>query len=210
MANYTVTEALVKLKLATKKIQDATAYTLTGFVGTKGALIAPASFKNLDEFKNEIKKRLDSTKGLIDFRDRLKKAIVESNARTSVVVGRKTMTVAEAIETKNSIASKKQLLEKMVNDWRSLEAQVAQKNANLEARADQYVTALFQQNASANDVDKANARRNFIDNNTTVIVTHEATRDVIEKLKEEIDDFEANVDVALSVINATTKLNVED
>lgn len=210
MAVYTVTEALVKLKLATKKIDDAAAYTLTGSLATKGTNVAPAGFKNVEEFKTEVKKRLDSVTGLIEFRDRLKKAIVESNARTSVVVGSKTMTVAEAIETKQSIESRKTLLNKLVTDWQALESGANRQNATLETRADQFVTQLFGQNPSASLEEKARARQDFINNNTTVIVTHDATRNYIEKLKTDIDEFETNVDVALSVVNATTKVTIEN
>lgn len=210
MAAYTVTEALVKLKLASKKIEDSIIGNLTGVLATKGATVAPAGFKSVEDYKSEVKKRLDSTNGLIEFRDKLKKAIVESNARTSVSVGRKTMTVAEAIETKHSIAAKKLLLEKMVNDWRNLETQVTQRNSNLEARADQYVTQLFQQNPSATEGDKVLARKSFIENNAAIIVTHDTIRESIERLKNDIDDFETNVDVALSVVNATTTVSVAD
>jgi hypothetical protein len=207
---YTVTEALVKLKLATKKIEDATGYVLTGNVVTKGAQVAPAGFKAVDDFKNEIKARLDSVTGLVNFRDRLKKAIVESNARTEVTVGGKAMSVAEAIETKHSILAKKVLLNKLVTEWRGLETMANQKNSNLEARADQYVTQLFNQNASASDADKATARKNFVENNTAVVLTHDSVKNYIEKLKTDIDEFESNVDVALSVVNATTKVNVNE
>lgn len=210
MATFTVTEALVKLKLGAKKIFDATAGTITGSVSTKAANVAPGGFKTVDEFKTEIKKRFESVAGLITFRDKLKKAIVESNAKTNVVVGKKTMTVAEAIETKASVENRKLLLDKLVTEWKALERDVNQKNANLEARADQYVTQLFNQNAGATDVDKANARKSFIENNTALIVTHDSIRGSIEKLKEEIEDFETNVDVALSIVNATTKVTVED
>jgi hypothetical protein len=211
MATYTVTEALVKLKLAQKKIDAGIANTLTGVIGSKGtSTMAPAGFKNTEEFKNEVKKRLDSVCGLIDFRNRLKKAIVESNAKTTVVVGSKNMTVAEAIETKNSIESTKNLLSKLVSDWTTLESLVNQKNASLETRADQYVTQLFQMNAGASEADKASARKNFIENNMNVIVTYENTRNLIEKLKNDIDEFESNVDVALSVVNATTSVTLSD
>jgi hypothetical protein len=210
MAEYTVTEALVKLKLATKKIADATQYVLTGFVTSKTANVPPAGFATVDVFVNTVKQRLDSVKGLISFRDRLKKAIVESNARTNVVVGSKNMTVAEAIETKHSIDAKKALFNKVVSEWRSLETLANQKNSTLEQRADQFVTQLFSQNAGATETDKAQARKNFMDNNTSIILTHNSVKDYIERLKEEIDEFETNVDVALSVVNATTKVNVED
>lgn len=210
MTEYTVTEALVKLKLANKKTEDATRYTVTGVVATKAAVVPPAGFKNVEDFKSEIKARLDSVTGLIGFRDKLKKAVVESNARTEVVVGGKIMTVAEAIETKHSIAAKKALLNKLVTEWRALEAVADQKNATLEQRADQYITQLFSQNVGASEADKATARKNFIENNTALILTHDVTKGYVEQLKADIDNFETNVDIALSVVNATTKVTVED
>lgn len=210
MTQYTVTEALVKLKLADKKISDATLNVIVGSVGTKTASFFPAGFKNSEEFKNEVKKRLDSVNGLIEFRNKLKKAVVESNAKTEVVVGTNRLSVAEAIETKKSISSRKTLLERLVLGWKTLETQTNNQNAQLETKADQYVTALFSQNASGNDEEKTNARKNFIENNIMVITTHEFMRSTIEKLKDDIDNFEANVDVALSIVNATTKISVED
>lgn len=210
MSEYTVTEALVKLKQATKKIEDATKYTFVGQVATKAASVAPAGFKSVDEFKQEVKRRLDSVNGLITFRDKLKKAIVESNARTNVVVGSATMSVAEAIETKHSITAKKALLVKLVTDWQALERDVNAKNSNVEARADQYVTTLFSQNPAAGEEEKSRARTQFISNNTAIIVTHDNVRNVIEGLKTDIENFEANVDVALSVVNATTKVALSD
>lgn len=209
MARYTVTEALVKLKLTIKKIDDAIAVIPLGYVGMQGSSVCPAGFKTIQEFKDEVKAKIDSAYGLIAFRDNLKKAIVKSNAETQVNIGKKTMTVAEAIETKHSIASKKTLLDKLSVTYKALESQVEAKNSSLEARADQYVTQLFQQNPSATDTDKANARKNFISNNTAIVVTHEKLKDVITKLKEDIDEFETNVDVALSICNANTFIEVE-
>lgn len=210
MATFTVTEALVKLKQATKKIEDASKYAIVGLVSTRAANVAPAGFKTVNEFKTEVKARLDSVNGLIRFRDKLKAAIVTSNAKTNVVIGSATMSVAEAIETKHSILAKKVLLVKLVTDWQALERDANQKNSVLEQRADQYVTSLFNQNPSASEVEKANARSQFIQNNTAVILTNDTVRSTIEELKAEIENFETNVDVALSVVNATTKVTVPD
>lgn len=210
MAKYTVTEGLVKLKLASKKITDATNYVVTGAVATKGANVAPGGFKNPEDFKSEVKQRLDSVAGLIAFRDKLKFAIVQSNAATRVQVGKRSLTVAEAIETKQSLTAKKALLNKMVNEWTLLERDVTNRNQNIEQRADAYVAQLFAQNTAATQAEKDAARRNFIENNTAVIVTHDSVKTAIAQMKSEIDDFEANVDVALSVVNAHTELEVPE
>ncbi len=210
MAEYTITEALVKLKLAEKKIADATAQTLTGFVAAKGSTVAPGGFKTVDDYKSEIKRRLDSVTGLITFRDKLKKALVESNAATQVVVGSKTMSVAEAIEKKSSIASRKNLVDKLSREWQAMERDAYAKNAQLEQKADTYVTQLFSQNPSANAEDKENARKAFVLNNSAYVVTSDNMKSYIEALQAEIEEFTANVDVALSVTNAKTLISVPD
>ncbi len=204
----TVTEALVKLKMSNKKIEDATNYCLVGFMGTSNA-VAPAGFKDVPAYKSEVKKRLDSVGGLIKYRDKLKVAIVESNAKTKVTVGSNAMSVAEAIETKTSIKDKKTVLEKLIKNWQALEREITQLNNTLETRADQYVVQCFAQNPSATVEEKSNARQGFIKNNTVLIVTDDNMKNTIESLKNEISEFEGNVDVALSVANATTNITIE-
>ncbi len=206
---YTVTEALVKLKLTNKKISDATGSVMVGFAAAKGSNHVPAGYKNIQEYKDEIKKRLDSVNGLVQFRDKLKKALVASNASTVVAVGSKNMTVAEAIETKSSLIFKKGLLDKLVNDMKVHEREVLTRNNNIEGRADEYVTKVFQ-GVAQNESDRMESRKKFIENNTYVIFSHDDIKKTVENLKDEIDEFETNVDVALSVINAKTEVEITD
>lgn len=206
---YTVTEALVKLKLTDKKIADATTQTLVGYVTTQGNPVVPAGFKNVDSYRNEVKSRLDSVEGLIRFRDRLKKAIVESNARTSVTVGSKLMTVAEAVEAKTSVAFKKLLLQRLVGQMLTLENQVNTLNANVESKVDSVVQQ-HMNGLSSTDEERLNYRNKWLQANRATLVTHEKLRESINSLQKEIEDFESNVDVALSVVNAKTVVDVPE
>lgn len=55
----------------------------------------------------------DKVMGLISYRHKIKALVVQSNACTKVIVGKEEMTVAEAIERKQSIQYEKDLLEVM-------------------------------------------------------------------------------------------------
>ncbi len=211
MATYTVTEALVKLKLSNKKIEEATGQVLIGYTVTGGNKTPPPGFKDQEVFKAEVKKRLDSVVGLVTFRDKLKKAVVESNARTSVVVGKKTMTVAEAVETKASLKNKKTLLHHLSTHLTNLKSRILTHNASLDAKADEYVQKTFGASvASVPEADRVACRENFLKNNVASLVTYDGLETYAEALREEIEDFETNVDVALSVVNAKTEIHVPD
>ncbi len=204
----TVTEGLVKLKLTQKKIADAQGRLHCGTVGTKGSRTVVAGFKDNEEYKREIKSRLDTVNGLLLYRDSLKRAIITSNANTKVKIGSREMTVAEAIEFKQSINIKKSLFELLNKNLNTLNAQLNQANANLDARADAFVTQLFNGNANATEEDRKKARENWIENNRAVAITHDSLKDTVEKLGEEIVEFEGSVNVSLSVCNAKTEIEV--
>ncbi len=205
----TVTEALVKLKLADSKINDATKNVVIGFITTEGNKTIPAGFQNFDEYRKELQARLDSATGLIKHRDKLKKAVVESNARTKVLVGKKEMTVAEAIEMKTSLKYRKALLVQMESQWNDAQRRVDQTNALLDNKADEYVQKVFA-GSVATESDKQTTRRNWLEQNRMKIVTIDKMQKTIQSFKEEIQEFEANVDTALSVVNAKTLVSIAD
>lgn len=213
MDELTLTEALVKLKLVEKKIEQANQQLVAGVV-TVGSNV-PVGFKSQEEFKQEVKKRIDSVEGLIKFRDNLKSAIVKANATTNVTIGSKSMTIAEAIERKNSIKFRKTLVGQLANQWVQLEKAVTQQNANLEIRADQFLTGMFgnkesSQSPEEKQAERAAVRSTWLTNNRAGILTNDKVKQIVEELDKEITDFETNVDVALSVANAQTKIVVSD
>jgi len=207
MATLTITEALVKLKLTAKKIVDAQAKLHIGIVSTKGSNTVPPGFKSQDEFRSEIKSRIDTVTGLIRYRDKLKNSIILSNAKTNVVIDGKTMTVAEAIEFKQSVALKRGLYEHLNKHQTILNDQVNKNNANLDARADEYITKLFQ-GAVAGEEERRTARENWVNNNKAFAVTDDTLKKTVEHLGEEISNFMAEVDTTLSVANAKTVIEI--
>ncbi len=207
--SLTVTEALVKLKLTDKKITDAQNGLVVGYISAVGASNLPVGFTSQDDFKSATNSKLQAIEDLIRYRDKLKKAIVTSNAATPVTVGKETMTVAEAIERKRSIELRKTLYNRLNANWADATNKVQSANATLSQRADEFIAKMYAgPTASASVVDKEASRTNFIKANTLVFVTPDKTSKLIDELRTEIEDFEANVDTALSVVNATTVVMV--
>lgn len=205
----TVTEALVKLKLANKKLEDSANKVTLGYVSSKGAKTVPAGYANVDEFKKEVQSKLESVQGLMVFRDRLKKAVVESNAKTVVTVASETMSVAEAIERKQAVKFRKEYVARLEVGYNQLTSQVDKNNASLDVRADEFLVKVFGTNPVA-EQDKQSARKNFVELNTCYVVGYDGMRSHIDKMKKSIEDFESNVDSALSVVNAKTLVNILD
>lgn len=204
----TVTEALNTLKLLGKKIDKAT-FSPT-FVG--GAKISGDKVGHITkaEFEANAKSSLQSVIDLINYRDRIKAAIVLSNATTTVVVGEKTMTVAEAIETKSSIQYRKLLVGELADQYKSAKKTVDSNNQKVDAQVDK-LREQYIGNAKEGklDADGFNVMaESYHKQNDFALVDPCDILTVIEKMQNEINDFESNVNTALVIKNATTFIEV--
>ncbi len=204
----TITEALANLKLTEKKIKQSVDQLKIGIITNKNTGYAPPGFKNLEEYKGSLKAGLQSATDLIAYRNKLKAAIVQSNATTKVAVGDVTMSVAEAIERKNSVALQRSLLEKLNVGITHSENEIAKVNKQVEQKAEEYVRALNSANSAMTEDERKLAHTNYITQNRVYLVTPDETYSVKEKLETELDEFLNKVDVALSVINAKTEISV--
>lgn len=166
---------------------------------------------DIEQYKAEIKSRYDSVSDLIKRRDAIKRALVLSNAITTVSIGGKKYTVAEAIEMKNhGMEYRRVLLKQLVDDTREARDWAEQQNGeNLEARADDHIRNMFGQTdikGATEDVKKA--REEFIKQQTAEVVDPINAAKIIDELDKEINDFSIDVDSALSVSNAVTMIEI--
>ena len=200
-----VAGALVELKLLDKRIQKAMQTGL--FVYFKQGNEVLGGYKSEEEVSTKIKSSTQSVLDLIDRRNKIKAAIVVSNATTKVTVGDYEMTVAEAIERKTSIQYDKNLLSyyrtQLANTLRTIDNH----NADLENRAD-----LMVQQYLGNDKSKATEaqtiREGFVTSKQAKLIDAIDIKKQIEVLEDEIDTFESEVDLALSTSNAITQLEI--
>lgn len=166
----------------------------------------------IEDFKKAVQGTYDKVTDLINRRKAIKKAVVLSNAKTTVKIADVEYTVAEAIEMKNhGIEFEAMLINAMNNQYEMAQAEVKRQNENnLEQRADQYVTAIYgQKEGKTNSADIDKVRKDFLEANSYEIIDPINVPEKIEKLKNKIDNFMAEVDSALSVSNALTEITIE-
>ena len=168
------------------------------------------------EFKESIKSGYQKVQSLMARRDAMKRAVVLSNATTKVTVAGKEYTVAEAIEQKNhGMEFKKYLRNQLVSQQRTAQANLdANSGEALEKKAEQYVLSVIgaQPKDSKMSVDSEAMkalRKTYIENNTYDLIDPIGVTKVMENLLDEINEFETEVDAALSVSNAVTVIEFE-
>lgn len=166
----------------------------------------------IQDFRKTVQGTYDKVTDLINRRKAIKKAIVLSNAKTTVKIADTEYTVAEAIEMKNhGIEFETMLINVMDMQYKQAQAEVNRQNGNnLEERADQYVTAIYgQKEGKTNSADIDKVRKDFLEANSYEIVDPINVQDKVETLRQKIDAFMADVDSALSVSNALTEITIE-
>ena len=167
-------------------------------------------------FVDKMKSGYQKTTDLIARRDAMKRAVVLSNATTKVKVGDKEMTVAEAIEQKNhGMEFRSALLRQINSNYVTAQNELNRNGGEaLEKKAEQYVLAVIaaQPKDSKMSVDSEAMkalRKTYIENNTYDLVDPLDVAKIMEELEAEINEFNAEVDAALSVSNALTVIEFE-
>lgn len=202
----TITEGLVELKTLDARIQKEISSNVFIASHLKGK--SPNGFSSVDVFNAKVKSTLQSIKDLIARRNKIKSAIVNSNAVTKVTIGSKTYTVAEAIERKQSVALEVQLLSTLMNQFNSCYSQVERSNNQAQERLDKQIETSLGKDAKSNPEDIKTISEIFWNKNDTIVADPIGIREAAETLAKEIDSFRSEVDVRLSISNSTTMIEV--
>ena len=204
MEKKTVHEALAELKVLEKRIYEKT-NSLAICVANRAN---KAKIKGVDiaDWKKDGRADYQSICDLIDRRNRMKRAVVLSNAKTIVKVGGTEYTVAEAIEMKqHGIGYKMGLYQAILRQYESSTRECELGNVDLHERADEYVAKMFNGGDRKIDNEQTRTQRaDFIANNEYKIVECIDCKAESKKLSAEIDAFNAEIDAALSISNAVT------
>lgn len=170
----------------------------------------------IEQFKEKMKASHQKVTDLINRRNALKRAVVLSNATTKIKVGNDEYTVAEAIEMKNhGIEFKTNYMRMIASQNLSAQDDINRNSGEaIEKRAEQYVLSVIQAQPKdakmAIDSDAMQAfRKDYIKNNTYDLIDPLKVNDIIEKMADEINEFNTEVDAALSVSNALTVIEFE-
>jgi hypothetical protein len=204
-----VHQALAELKMLDKRIGNAI---------REGSFVVPNKHSNtkiggidIKDHIADVKSRYQKIQDLIARRNAIKRAVVQSNAVTRVMIGNVEYTVAEAIDMKNHGMEYLMAL----RDRLSLEYKVAKQDADqrngsdLSRRADDYIrTMVGNTDVKGMTEDVKKMRDDFITAQTTELVDPIGALGEIQKMNDVIDAFLTNVDACLSVSNATTEIEI--
>ncbi len=170
----------------------------------------------INEFKTAMKASHDKVMDLINRRNAIKRAVVLSNATTKIKVGNTEYTVAEAIEMKNhGMEFKTTYMRFMAHQNMNAQSELNRNSGEaIEKRAEQYVLSVIQAQPkdakmSVDSEAMKALRKDYINNNTYDLIDPLNVNKLIEELTNEINEFNTEVDAALSVSNALTVIEVE-
>mgnify|MGYP000906048942 CR=1 FL=1 len=200
-----VTRALAELKNLDSKISN---YTNLKFIDCKKSIQEVVCGVPIEDIEKGFQSNYDKIASTINNRDVIKRAVIASNAVTQVTIGYKTMSVAEAIDLKNTINNKVQLLNAMRKQYSQAIKNVEQYNASIEDDAEMSAQNVFGQKQKSDTTEFKKYVQDYIDRNKYELIDPIKLKDKIDSLEGEIHTFKTEVDFVLSESNARTEIEV--
>lgn len=202
--SLSVARALVELKTLDNRIGKSISSTNWVTYKTKNRNYGLAE----EEFKKKTLAEYQSVNDLIKRRNAIKNAIVLSNSVTNVQVGGQTMTVAQAIEYKQTIGYKRNLLEYFKQQRQQVIVESEAHRQRVQQKIDDNVRVICGKDSKPD----ANTIQTISDGITKgdpiEVFDPLGLEEQIKKLENEIEEFSANVDYVLSESNALTNITV--
>lgn len=209
-----VTQALAELKLLDKRIRrvyeskcQPTDYECNPPM-TWVAVKTKSSPVDAEQLRREAQSDWQSFEDLVARRDKIKRAIVQSNATTRVKIGDWEGTVAEAVEHKSSVQYKKSFASQAKAHLAAVEAEFKRKQKEVQDRLDKLLQSELGKDVRTNPETIQAITTSFLENNKVEMVDPLQLASRIRKLEEEIETFETNVDWVLSECNGRTMVDV--
>lgn len=209
MTTMTVTDALAELTLLEKRIDSARSQlddnTLIAVVEVGKV---PTGYRSRDEHATQARAALQRIDALIARRRAIKRAIVLSNAATTVSVAGEEMTVAEAIEMKHFIEYSEEVINTMQEAYSSTRKEYDLARAKVKERLDKLAMEVLGKNASADKYQSL--ADSFLAREGVELLDPTNIAEQIETRQAFVEEFKSTVDRVLSISNARTNIDVPD
>lgn len=204
----TVHRALAELKLLDARINKGMQEITPVAFNQKGKKIN--NITEVAEFETSTKSNFQSVIDLIARKDGIKKAIVRSNGTTQLTVANKQMTVADAISYKALVTYKKQLIALLRQKTVQQQAIFNRNNELVQANAQKLAEVYFgkESGKKMTESDVEALQKPYIEMNEFHWVDPLKVEQQCKAIEKEVGEFEADVDAALSVSNATTTIEI--
>ena len=200
-----ITALLDELKVLAARIVKL--ITSTQFTTSFKSNNAPAGFSSVAAFEDKANATYQSIMDLIERRNKIKAAIVKSNASTFIVVAGKTYTVAEAIERKNSIEFERNLLAVLSRQYEGIVQFITKNNQLLQGKLDTLIeVTLGKEKSDPNTMKQITDNFWIINEVKCSDPLHLINR--METLQEDIESFMSSVNVALTVSNSRIEIEI--
>lgn len=202
----TLTEALATLKVLRSKQET---LSRTGsFVGV--ATRDKVGALSVEDAQKQFKSEFDRLASLGRQIQEIGAKLYEANSKTTVTVGGKTYTLAEAIYRKSNLASEAERIRLMKGALARAESAATKAVEQAEKRADQQVENLLAGRTKDDGVGTmaVEMRKKLIDAEKIQVVDPNGLAAFILAAEDELVTFSTEIDVAISLVNATTKIAV--
>lgn len=204
--SMSIHRALAELKLLDKRIHAAVAER---FVTVTSGEKAPAHYPSIEVFEKEAKASVDKVNDLIERRKVIKSAIIASNAVTLVRIAGVEMTVAEAIDRRDTgIEYDEQLFINLRNQLMNADREKLRLEADLRERTQKHIEVSFPKEGTHKAEEVAEAEEAFMKRHEVKLLDPADIRAMIKKLQDDIEQFKAEVDYSLSESNTQTLIEV--
>ena len=205
----TVHQALCELKTLNKRI--AKAIDETKPISTKEANSQKVDGIPVKEFNDLARSTHDSVVDLIRRQRGIKAAINQYNASKEIEVCGRKYTIAQAIwEMTYGMLEETKLLNRYTDMLRRANGQIEYANGDeLNRRAENAMNAIHGNKDKANTEEYLKGIEDYKKSHALELVDPLGIRKIITDLDKEISDFDAGVDAAIQVANATTMLVIE-
>ena len=205
--------ALDKLNLTEKKIAQA----IHELMHKPDQLVAVVignktvnGYKDNEEFETLAKARFQSVNDLIQYRDRLKQAIIQANANTEIMVAGEKMSIAAAIDRRNAIQYRRELLEALRRSYQHAITRFEREDEKFREKLDKHLETLYGKEGKAKAEENKEALKPFMDLNQPHFIDPLNLKEEIDKLQAYIDDFDSEIKFALSEANVRTEIEIEE
>lgn len=198
--------ALAELKRLNGRIINAT--NEINAITVKRKSVDKINGKPVAEAKKDMQATYDKVVGLIQYRDRLKTLVVQSNAETIVTVANEKMTVAQAIERKASIIYEVELLKELKRQYANAVRELEKHIEELPEKLETYLVNILGTKEKRTEDEVKLHTETYLRRNEHELVDPIHLKKIIDKLEGKIEEFEADVDAVLSESNAVTMITV--
>ena len=210
MEKILVTKGLNELKLLDSRINRK--ITEGEFVATAKLSVPNVNSKiSKEAYKANAKSDYQSIIDLIKRRNKIKSAIIRSNAMTIVDIAGKTMTVAEAIDKKSSIEYEISLLEKLTHQYKISLDEIIKENHKVDESIEQLLNTAYGKEGKEKITQASYEAiaEPYRKANEYGLVDSLDIEKLIKEMKDKIEGFLSEVDTALQISNSTTIIEID-